>query len=525
MIGKITTGSNFKSLFNYLLKKGKEAQILGGDFLLLEPNIKRLANQFDWVAQTRLTTKKPVKHLSISFAPEDGQVSSKTKVEISKKVVNELGYDNNQWVVIAHQRNDPDHDWQHEHDHIHIVVNGINLDGERVKDSFDKTRLEKILRNLEQEHGLTKVISSNQCNRHRPNTNQLRRYQRETKEYNQKKQDTPPEIPVMAKLEAAIDAASSDRPTMTVFIGRLQHLGIDVRPSITDKGRKRISYALEELKVRGSKIHNGSFPKLISQRGIDFNETRDTPALEAAFKGKTVTVKSEQLLSWSKINQGSRFFSASKKNTLDLNYWLPNPLKVSSKKDSNQEIADPKQWKNLQQKLLDNYGIPEQISTGLQKNNSISANKQGNPIWHKYNFLNSKDDYFWFEANYQENLIKKLVVTSSPVEAVSAYLVDKLIKENHSPCVFVSLDKPEQLNELDLTEFDNIVVSSNDRQIFPDNIPKLVVEEDVNTWQQSWLICWNEIQKIMELEAKEAEEAESARKKNLLSKKERQLEL
>ena len=86
MIGKITTGSNFKSLFNYLLKKDKEAKILGGDFLLLEPNIKRLTTQFDWVAQTRLTTKKPVKHLSISFAPEDGQVSSETKVEISQKI-------------------------------------------------------------------------------------------------------------------------------------------------------------------------------------------------------------------------------------------------------------------------------------------------------------------------------------------------------------------------------------------------------------------------------------------------------
>ena len=516
MIGKITTGSNFKSLFNYLLKKGKEAKILGGDFVLLEPNIKRLTTQFDWVAQTRLTTKKPVKHLSISFAPEDGQVSSKTKVAISKKVVNELGYDNNQWVVIAHGRNDPGHDWQHHHDHIHIVVNSINLDGERVKDSFDKTRLEKILRNLEQEHGLTKVISSNQCNRHRPNTNQLRRYQRETKEYNQQKQDTPPEIPTMAKLEAAISAASSDKPTMTLFIGRLQHLGIDVKPYITDKGRKRISYSLEELKIRGSKIHNGSFPKLISQRGIDFNEARDTPALEAAFQGKTVAVKDEQLLSWSKINQGSP------KNTLDLNYWLPNPLKVSSKKDSSQEIADPKQWSNLQQKLIDNYGISREASNWFKKIDLISANKQGDPIWHKNNLLGGKNNYFSLGANYNGNPIRKIVVAKSPVEALSAYLVNEFVKEDHSPCLYVSLDQPEQLNELDLTEFDSIVVSGNDRQIFSDNIPKLVVEEDVSTWQQSWLISWHEIQKMMELEAKEAEEA---RKKNLLSKKERQLEL
>ena len=518
MIGKITTGSNFKSLFNYLLKKGKEAKILGGDFVLLEPNIKRLATQFDWVAQTRLTTKKPVKHLSISFAPEDGQVSSETQVEISKKIVNELGYDNNQWVVIAHGRDDPGHDWQHEHDHIHIVVNGINLDGERVKDSFDKTRLEKILRNLEQEHDLTKVISSNQCNRHRPNTNQLRRYQRETKEYNQKKQDTPPEIPVMAKLEAAIDAASSDRPTMTVFIGRLQHLGIDVRPYITDKGRKRISYALEDLKVRGSKIHNGSFPKLISHRGIDFDETRDTPALEAAFKGEKVILKNEQLLTWSEINQGSQ------ENTLDLNYWLPKALKVSSNKDSDQEITDPKQWKNVQQKLIDNYGIPEQLSAALQKNNLISASDLGNPIWHKHNLLGSENNHFWFEANDNGNPIQKIVVTSSPVEAVSAYLVNDLIKKDNCPCCYVSFETSEPLKELDLTRFDTIVVSGNDRQIFSDNIPNLVVEKDVSSWQQSWLIRWHEIQKIMELEAKKKDSL-SKKTSNKDRQKNQQLEL
>ena len=303
---------------------------------------------------------------------------------------------------------------------------------------------------------------------------------------------------------------------------RLQHLGIDVRPYITDKGRKRISYALEELKVRGSKIHNGSFPKLISQRGIDFNETRDTPALEAAFQGEKVILKNEQLLSWSKINKGSQ------KNNLDLNYWLPEKLKIITQQDSNQEIVDPKQWQNVQQKLLDNYGIPEQISTALQKNNLISASDRGNPIWHKHNLLGSSNNHFWFEAaaNDNGNPIQKIVITSSPVEAVSAYLVNDLIKKDNCPCCYVSFETSEQIKELDFSRFDTIVISSNDQQLFPDNIPNLVVEKDVSSWQQSWLIRWHEIQKIMESEARAAA---SARKKNSLSKKtskkERQLEL
>ena len=231
----------------------------------------------------------------------------------------------------------------------------------------------------------------------------------------------------MAKLETALDAVSSDQPTMTVFIGRLQQLGIDVKPYITDKGRKRISYALEDLKVRGSKIHNGSFPKLITQRGIDFNQTRDTPALEAAYQGKTVTIKNEQLITWSEINQSSP------ENNLDLNYWLPEKLKKITQKELNQEKVDPKQWQSVQQKLLDNYGIPEPISTNLNEINLISASDLGNPIWHQRELLNSKNNHFWFGANDNANPVKKIVVTSSAVEAVSAYLVNEVIKESDCP--------------------------------------------------------------------------------------------
>ncbi|MGK7892072.1 MAG: relaxase/mobilization nuclease domain-containing protein, partial [Xenococcus sp. (in: cyanobacteria)] len=190
MIGKITTGSNFNRLFRYLLQDDKEAQIISGDRVFLEPDAKALANQFNWIASTRPTTKKPVKHFSIGFAPADGRVDAKTKVAISEAIVNRLGYINNQWLAIAHGRNDPGHDWQHDHDHLHIVVNSIDFNGDRISDSFDKTRLEKILRALEREYGLTAVISSNQCARHRPNTKQLKRYQREAREYSQQQRDT-----------------------------------------------------------------------------------------------------------------------------------------------------------------------------------------------------------------------------------------------------------------------------------------------------------------------------------------------
>ena len=344
-----------------------------------------------------------------------------------------------------------------------------------------------------QEHGLTTVISSNQCNQRRPKTKQLKRYQREAKEYSQQKRDTPPEIPLMVKLQTAINAVSFDKPTMTLFIGRLQHLGIDVKPYITDKARKRISYRLEDFKVRGSKLHNGSFPKLISQRGIDFDEVRDTPALEAACQGKPVAIEHEQLISWSEINKISDNESS---------YWLPKPLKILAENNSNQELEDPNQWENLQQELLNNYGIPKNIATAFKEINLLAADPKGKPLWHKRSFLNSKDSHFWFEINDSGDRVKRMVVTSSPLEAISAYLVDRLINQDNCSSLYLSLDSAEQLEELDLTQFNSIVVNNSDKQLVSNSISNLVVEENVHSWQQNWLTHWNEIQRILESSAK-----------------------
>ncbi len=486
MIGKITTGSNFDRLFRYLLKDDKQAQIIGGDRLLLEPNVKELASQFDWIASTRPTTKKPVKHLSIGFAPADGEVDDSTKLAISEAIVNELGYINNQWLAIAHGRNDPGHDWQHDHDHLHIVINGIDFNGDRVSDSFDKTRLEQILRELEAEHDLTTVISSHECDRHRPKTNQLKRYQRESRKY----PDTAPEIPVMAKLETAIDVASSDKPTMTSFIGRMQHLGIDVRPYITEKGRKRISYRLGDFKIRGSKVHNGSLTKLISERGIDLDEVRDIPAIEAAYQGRSVEIDNKQSLSWEQI---------------DLDYWLPQSLKALANAHSIEkvrQIPDPKQWNNLQKTLLNRYGIPKHISAGLNEANLLSADETGEPIWHKRGLLGSKDSHFWFEINNSSDRVKKIVVTNSPVKAVSAYLVDRLVNKEDCPCLYLSLDCSEQLNKLDLTNFDTVIVNNSDKKLVSDTVRGLAIQENASCWQQSWSAHWNKIETSFKSSAK-----------------------
>ncbi len=53
---------------------------------------------------------------------------------------------------------------------------------------------------------------------------------------------------------------------------------------------------------KGSKLHNGSFPKLISQRGVNCDPQRDRKAMEYAVNHQQVTIPPEQLINWSEIN-------------------------------------------------------------------------------------------------------------------------------------------------------------------------------------------------------------------------------
>jgi hypothetical protein len=171
MIGNIQHGSNFSGLLGYLLDESKKARIIGGNVAGETP--AELARELGNCAEQRRTTTKPVKHFSIGFAPEDGEVDPETKVRIAKKIVLELGYTNNQWVAIDHHRDDPGHDWQHDHDHIHIVANMITLKGKRVDDWQDKRRFEAILRQLEIEENLTFVASSSERERKAPSHGQI----------------------------------------------------------------------------------------------------------------------------------------------------------------------------------------------------------------------------------------------------------------------------------------------------------------------------------------------------------------
>jgi Relaxase/Mobilisation nuclease domain len=212
MIGGITKGSSFRGLFDYLLDPSKDPIILNEARQCEGSSPSELAAEFQQIANLRSTTKLPVVHISLSFAPKDGEIDHSIQAEIANRVITEMGYTNCQYIAIAHGRDDPGHVLTHHHEHLHCAINAIDVMGHRVRDSYDFPRLEKSLRKIEQDFGLKQIKCS----------------------WEQKHKI---ELAECAQLKEQIATSLSERPTLEAWIDRLKEENIKVQIKLSERGK------------------------------------------------------------------------------------------------------------------------------------------------------------------------------------------------------------------------------------------------------------------------------------------------
>lgn len=303
MIGKINGGKNFYGLFNYLLKKEQEPKIIFNATLYDQAN--NIAKEFQRIADKRPSTKKPVKHIVIAFAPQDGEVEQFKKQKIAEKVVQDLGYQYNQWFLVAHGRNTKNHKHSHDHDHIHIAINSITYDGQRVNDWMERVDLGRIMKNLELEYGLEPTHSTPSKRRY-PKKVQYQQYQEKFHQWLVNSQQNPnlkpPEEPEIQKLEAIIQASCEGKPTFTEYLARMQHLGYKIKFETTKKGRKRLKYSLQCSEHSIQRITGGSLNQL-KKRGVDYDQKRDTSAINLMKGNQKIPISKSRLTKKSDIEK------------------------------------------------------------------------------------------------------------------------------------------------------------------------------------------------------------------------------
>jgi hypothetical protein len=70
MMAKITKGSDFKGVVDYIIDKNKNTQIVAHDGLFME-NKDTIAMSFNTQSQMNNKVSKPVGHIALSFSKED----------------------------------------------------------------------------------------------------------------------------------------------------------------------------------------------------------------------------------------------------------------------------------------------------------------------------------------------------------------------------------------------------------------------------------------------------------------------
>jgi hypothetical protein len=266
-IGKISKGRGFGGVLGYLLDPDKSPRIISGCMTHSKP--VDLAREFRLVANLRPTVTRPVRHFSISFAPEDGVVDDITKEAIVFRVLDGLGYDDCHFLAIDHDRYDPGHDQTHDHDHIHILTNAVTLGGKYVHDSFDMYRIQDVLREVEQDFGLRVVKSSWEVNREKAQA-----------------------VYLDSDLARIVKDSLVDCSDLKIWLDRLMQSDVDVRFNLTYKGVARGVTFLKDGKIcKGSSI--GASWQVI--RDYFTSTANDVAVMEAAnLKSQTRPVQLDQ---------------------------------------------------------------------------------------------------------------------------------------------------------------------------------------------------------------------------------------
>ncbi|WBV56498.1 conjugal transfer protein MobB [Chryseobacterium daecheongense] len=96
-------------------------------------------------------TEKPVRHISLNPDPED-KVNDKDYREMAQQYMQEMGYENQPYVVFKHTDID--------RTHIHIVTTCVQIDGKKISDRYDHPRSMETCRKLERQYNL-KVAGEN----------------------------------------------------------------------------------------------------------------------------------------------------------------------------------------------------------------------------------------------------------------------------------------------------------------------------------------------------------------------------
>lgn len=255
---KISKGAGFGGVLRYAMQPVKQPEIVSTNMAGFD--ISALVSEFEAVRRLREDIRKPVLHLSLS-CPKGETLSAPEWGESIQFILGRLGYTgSNAYVAIRHADT--------EHDHVHVVASRITLGGELVSDSRDVFLAIEATQEVEKRMGLVvtkgrgepsgrKVLSKNEI------------------EQSLRTSAQPPRM----QLQASLDAALADHPSLMGLMERLETAGVSVRINQATTGRiSGLSFALNGVAFKGSSLGKAYTWNQLKER-IDYDQERDAQAI------------------------------------------------------------------------------------------------------------------------------------------------------------------------------------------------------------------------------------------------------
>lgn len=267
MKAKITKGKGFRGALNYILGKGEQGQIVGGNTSGETP--RELAREYGAVRRLRGEVTNPVWHSSLSL-PQGENLTDERWQKIVVSYLTQVGVDveNQQYTVVRHTDT--------EHEHAHIIVNRICLDKSIWNPRFDIYRAIEATQKIEKTFGLQQTPGREVQRLGEPSVSkgEVQKAIREER------------LPLKIFVGDAVKKAVEGKPTMAQFLAKMSEQGVYCKPNISKTGKVN-GFAFcalgydnangEPIAVKGSDVKAGW--KTLSEV-LDYDPARDNPELE-----------------------------------------------------------------------------------------------------------------------------------------------------------------------------------------------------------------------------------------------------
>ena len=159
MMAKIVKGSDFKGVVDYILDKGKNAQVVAYDGLFME-NKETIAMSFNAQSLMNGNVAKPVGHIALSFSKEDEpRLTNCVMGGIALEYMERMGINDTQFFIARH--------FDKEHPHVHIAFNRIDNNGNTISDKHERLRSTRICKELTLKYGLHMANGKEKVKRNR----------------------------------------------------------------------------------------------------------------------------------------------------------------------------------------------------------------------------------------------------------------------------------------------------------------------------------------------------------------------